>query len=1233
MKATCMSPSILTPRIVSHCFAWFLALVAAWPSAATAQSGLDVAEPVGAYLNGVFPLSTPGDGTQIQYRSVDAFPNLRFNDPLVFTPLAGTDRIFVASRDGYIESFANASTSSTKTEMLDLRNTTAVVWDGGMLGIAFHPQFGQSASKDYVYIYYCARPPGGSFPGGFTGGFFGTYLRLSRFDLDPTTYVANPASEQIMLNLRLYNGSHRGGGLVFGDDDYLYLTIGDQYRHETAQDLETTLEGGVLRLDVESSLTTGHAPRRTFPVDAGESDESSGVGYTIPNDNPFLDVNGGLFEEYYAVGNRAPHRMTKDMANGRLWVGEIGHGQRDEINVIEKGFNYGWPFREGTVAGVRAEPPTYHGTLKEPVLDFLRTEATSIIGGYVYRGNEHSELVGRYLCGDYSQNRVWAIDYDPVTGLGTKEYLTQFTPGLLCTFGQDLAGEVYLCGLGQNVPIYKLEQQTLNGPAPALLSQTGAFDDLVNMTPAAGVIPYSLNQPFWSDGAEKYRWMVIPNDGAYDSATEQIVYSEEGDWDFPVGTVMIKHFELPVDDTNPSTVRRLETRFLIRGDGGDYYGVTYKWRPDGSDADLLVDEENEPIYITTATGTRIQNWHYPSPSACLTCHTDVVGGVLGPKTRQLNGDQFYGVTGRTSNQLVTLSSLGALNSTIATADLPALLTSVALADDTASREQRVRSYLDSNCGYCHRPETGNRAEFDARLSVPLESQGLLYGSVAADLGIPGARVVVPQDRSLSLLYQRMATVIPNIAMPPLAKNREDQLAVQLMENWISMLPVDSPINVVRGKAVLQSSIWYGAVPERAIDGITDGDYNEGSVTHTANELQPWWEIDLGESYDMTNVVLWNRTDCCSDRLSNFHILVGDDPFVSGDLAAVQGQPGVTDIFYAGQPPAMSTHAVQRTGRYLRVQLSGTNFLSLAEVQVFASAWQGPPVQVFTLGNATSGDSTHDGWTSNMVIDETTTYTNNSGSVESWRIDGFSFYAWQSSDPVTPFVARVDGDNSFTVVAVGTTRDALQYGLGGNSFSFDQIGPRLLELQPGETIASGFLDALADGSQGGVGSVVPFDNGGNEIWYSGGGLGVDSGAIIEGNAPSPGTNVDTGFNRTYHFGIQLTQLEDITPTPTAVDGNVPSLVAGVQLAEPRPNPFNPVTELRATLNKTNHVNWAIFDIRGRMVYQVANGLLTEGEHMRTWTGIDMHGETVASGVYYQRIAVPGLVRSNKLTLVK
>ncbi|MEF3304116.1 polysaccharide lyase family 8 super-sandwich domain-containing protein [Paenibacillus sp. GYB003] len=141
-------------------------------------------------------------------------------------------------------------------------------------------------------------------------------------------------------------------------------------------------------------------------------------------------------------------------------------------------------------------------------------------------------------------------------------------------------------------------------------------------------------------------------------------------------------------------------------------------------------------------------------------------------------------------------------------------------------------------------------------------------------------------------------------------------------------------NAALGKPAAQASTAYGGVPERAVDGNTNGTYGAGSVTHTAERaVQPWWQADLGASMAIEEIVVWNRTDCCSSRLSNYYVIVSGEPFASGSLAETLKQPGVwftrrTET--AGRPTVVP---VGHSGRYVRIQLEGTNALSLAEVQV------------------------------------------------------------------------------------------------------------------------------------------------------------------------------------------------------------------------------------------------------------------------------------------------------------
>ena len=453
---------------------------------------------------------------------VPAFPNVKVNDTLVIVPNPANNRMYVASREGEIRSFVNDQTVGSSDVFLDLRDRVAAVWDGGFLGMIFHPEFGVPGSpyRNYFYVYYSSNcrvdvadttrvdlSTCTPIPTNETSGFYGAYLRLSRFsvvDGSPIDHpVADPDSEFVMLNIRHYNSSHLGGGLVFGNpltmgDDYLYLTIGDQFRYTTAQDNAQTLEGGTFRLDVNiientdaswSCRGSNHKPIRTFPVPElvgtgvaplmGEhfTDEVSGQRYCIPHDNPWVG-EAGVFEEYNSLGHRNPHRLAMDNITGRLWSGEVGEGtRRDQHNPIRAYIRLAVSGRFG---GVSAKPVgfSYRGILTDPVIDFDRSDAHAIIGGYVYRGATYPELSGRYLAGDYVTGKIWAITLDESSMAASKDEIASFTSiGSLGTWGQDNNGEVYLGNVAaQNDTLYQLQRVIRPIPdPPALLSQTFAF--------------------------------------------------------------------------------------------------------------------------------------------------------------------------------------------------------------------------------------------------------------------------------------------------------------------------------------------------------------------------------------------------------------------------------------------------------------------------------------------------------------------------------------------------------------------------------------------------------------------------------------------------------------------------------------------------------------------------------------------------------------------------------------
>jgi hypothetical protein len=328
---------------------------------------------------------------------------------------------------------------------------------------------------------------------------------------------------------------------------------------------------------------------------------------------------------------------------------------------------------------------------------------------------------------------------------------------------------------------------TFTGPLAPLLSLTGVFSNTPSMAPAPGLIPYVPNTPLWSDGALKTRYFAVPGNDGLALPAQQIGFAPTGSWSFPAGTVFVKTFQLNTDTANPNVQHRLETRFIVLDTNGAVYGVTYKWRPDDSDADLLTNSLLENIQITNATGLSTQTWYYPSPADCLQCHTRVANYVLGFNTRQLNGDQTYAETGVTDDQLRALNRLGLFNPAFDKSALTNFEKLSALTNLSASLQQRSRSYLDANCAQCHQPG-GTGITFDARYDTPLPQQNLTNYPAAISLGLDQACIVKGADIWRSTLYQRMNTTNDAIKMPPLARLLIDTNAVQVFADWINSLP-------------------------------------------------------------------------------------------------------------------------------------------------------------------------------------------------------------------------------------------------------------------------------------------------------------------------------------------------------------------------------------------------------------------------------------------------------------
>jgi mono/diheme cytochrome c family protein len=252
----------------------------------------------------------------------------------------------------------------------------------------------------------------------------------------------------------------------------------------------------------------------------------------------------------------------------------------------------------------------------------------------------------------------------------------------------------------------------------------------------------------------------------------------------------------------------------VRDTNGAVYGVTYKWRPDNSEADLLTTSSNENFAIMTPSGVFTQTWYYPSPADCLTCHTPVANYVLGLSTRQINGGFDY-PGGTTDNQLRTLNRLGLLFPAIDERNISNYYALSALTNTAASLANRARSYLDANCVQCHQPG-GSGPTFDARYDTPLTNQNIIYGVLAdGNLGYDNAYVVTPRDIYRSVLYDRMNSLDPLVKMPDLDRNLIDTNAVAVMAAWINSLPgtpAELPPTITPDGGVFNGSVNVTLMP-------------------------------------------------------------------------------------------------------------------------------------------------------------------------------------------------------------------------------------------------------------------------------------------------------------------------------------------------------------------------------------------------------------------------------------
>lgn len=358
-------------------------------------------------------------------KAVRVFEELRFDRPIVVTHDGEhANRIYVAEQKGRVVSFEKDPDVEEFDVVLDIRDKVAYadkMNEEGLLGLAFHPKFSENG---HVFLYYTLKGAG-------------HVSLISRFTSKDGGQSIDPASETEVMRVEQPFWNHNGGTIAFGPDGYLYVGLGDGGSggdpKGNGQNLGTLL-GSILRIDVDNP--------------------SKGKGYGIPKDNPF--VEGNVFiprearPEIWAYGLRNVWRMSFDRETGRLWAADVGQNLWEEINVIEKGGNYGWNVREALRPFNSKTPkerpvfdsPSPNGMI-DPVFAYHHDVGKSITGGHVYRGKSLPALVGKYVYADYVTGLIWALEYDEATGRATANNTVEGPKLPVMSFGEDADGELY----------------------------------------------------------------------------------------------------------------------------------------------------------------------------------------------------------------------------------------------------------------------------------------------------------------------------------------------------------------------------------------------------------------------------------------------------------------------------------------------------------------------------------------------------------------------------------------------------------------------------------------------------------------------------------------------------------------------------------------------------------------------------------------------------------------------
>lgn len=344
------------------------------------------------------------------------FPALSFSSPVAMLQAPGdSTRWFVVERGGTVTVFPNNNAVTAAQASRFMTITVNATGEGGLLGMAFHPNF---PATPFVFLSYTRTGPDPQHP---------LTSVIDRYSINPGGATLNPASRLEILTVDHPFTNHKGGHIAFDRVGRLFIGLGDggsaNDPQNNAQNTASLL-GKMLRIDVDT------------PPPPGKN-------YAIPSDNPF--AGGGGAPEIYAVGLRNPWRWSFDRGTDRLWVGDVGQNMWEEVDIVTRGGNYGWRVCEGKhLAG--ATTLCNNAAFVDPVAEYDHAAGCSITGGYVFRGASIPTLAGVYLYGDFCSGTIWALREMAGAAPAVQPVISS---GLsVVSFAEAVDGELYVINLG-----------------------------------------------------------------------------------------------------------------------------------------------------------------------------------------------------------------------------------------------------------------------------------------------------------------------------------------------------------------------------------------------------------------------------------------------------------------------------------------------------------------------------------------------------------------------------------------------------------------------------------------------------------------------------------------------------------------------------------------------------------------------------------------------------------------